>query len=157
MYHVRNLGERKIMKFNLIRKYFTEYSTIGELFHDGKFICFILEDKDRMLDSFWDIERIKKEKIYGRTAIPTGEYVIEWTYSNKYQKAMPQVMNVKGYEGIRIHSGNTSEHTMGCLLPGTTMTTDNVQRSKEATMKLYNIIKLAIDNRETVTIKITRK
>jgi hypothetical protein len=144
-------------KFDLIRKYFTEYSTIGELYLDSKFVCFILEDKDRMLDSEWDLERIKREKVYGRTAIPTGEYRIEWTFSNRLNKPAPILLRVKGYEGIRIHAGNTNADTLGCLIPGTTMSTDNVQKSRDATMKVWNIIKIAIDNKEQVFINIKRK
>ena len=144
-------------KFDLIRKYFTEYSTIGELYLDSKFVCFILEDKDRMLDSEWDLERIKREKVYGRTAIPTGEYRIEWTFSNRLNKPAPILLRVKGYEGIRIHAGNTNADTLGCLIPGTTMTTDNVQKSRDATLKVWNIIKIAIDNKEHVFINIKRK
>lgn len=144
-------------RFELVRKYFTEYSTIGELFLEGKFICFILEDKDRMLDNAWDEERIKKEKVFGRTAIPTGEYRIEWTWSPKYQKTMPEVLRVKGYQGIRIHPGNTAEDTQGCLIPGLKMTIDNVLNSRDATTKLYTLIKTAIDNKEQVFINIKRK
>lgn len=144
-------------RFELIRKYFTEYSTIGELFLDGKFICFVLEDKDRMLDSGWDEARIKAEKVHGRTAIPTGEYKIEWTYSNRFGKPMPELLRVKGFAGVRIHSGNSPEHTEGCLIPGNKMSTDNVSDSKNATMKIYNIVKIAIDSKEQVYINIKRK
>lgn len=144
-------------RFELIRKYYTEYSTIGDLFLDGRFVCFVLEDKDRGLDTNWDLERITREKVHGRTAIPTGEYKIEWTYSNRFQKPMPILLRVKGYEGVRIHAGNTPEHTLGCLIPGMKMSTDNVSGSKEATMKIYNIIKIAIDTKEQVYINIKRK
>lgn len=144
-------------KFELVRKYFTEYSTIGELFLEGNFVCFILEDKDRMLDSEWPIEKIKETKVYGRTAIPTGEYRVEWTYSNKYKRVMPELLKVKGYQGIRIHSGNTPEDTEGCLIPGLKMTTDNVSSSRDAVSKLYNILKIASDNREQIFINIKRK
>lgn len=144
-------------KFDSIRKYFTEYSTISELFLEGKFLCYILEDKDRGLDSSWDIDRINREKVYGRTAIPTGEYRIEWTYSQRFGKYMPELLKVKGYAGIRIHAGNKPEDTLGCLIPGLTMTTDNVAQSRDATMRLYNIIKIANDNKEQVFINIKRK
>lgn len=146
-----------MVKFNLIRKYFTEYSTIGELFHDGRFVCYILEDKDRMIDNSWELDRIVREKVHGRTAIPTGEYKVEWTYSNRFQKTMPILLRVKGWEGVRIHAGNKPEDTLGCLIPGMTMSTDNVQGSREATLKVYNIIKIAIDNKEQVFINIKRK
>ena len=144
-------------RFDMIRKYFTEYSTISELFLDGRFVCFILEDKDRMLDNNMDETQIKLQKVHGRTAIPIGEYRVEWTFSNRFQKTMPELLRVRGYAGVRIHAGNRPEDTEGCLIPGTTMSTDNVQDSRTATMKLYNIIKIAIDSKEQVYINIKRK
>ena len=146
-----------MVQFNLIRKYFTEYSTIGELFLDGKFISFILEDKDRGLDSAWTMERIKNEKIHGRTAIPLGQYKIIWNHSERFGKDMPLLLNVKGYAGVRIHAGNRPEDTLGCLIPGMTMSTDNVSQSKDATMKIWNIIKIASDSKQEIFIKITQK
>ena len=104
-------------ELEMIRKYYSEYSTISELFMDSYFICYVLEDKDRGLDSSWTLEKVKMMKIWGRTAIPTGRYEIDWTFSNKYKKHMPILLNVKGYEGIRIHTGNTAEDTAGCLIP----------------------------------------
>lgn len=145
------------VELHQVRKYFSETSTISELFYDGRFVCFLLEDKDRGLQSDWDLARIKAEKVYGKTAIPTGEYSIQITYSPKYKKDMPQVMNVKGFEGIRIHSGNVADHSEGCLLPGLTMKQDFVGNSREAVAKLYTIIKTNLDAKREVRLKITRK
>jgi hypothetical protein len=146
-----------MLTFNLIRKYFTENSTIGELFCNGNFICFVLEDKDRGLDSSMTVEEIKKIKVYGKTAIPTGEYSIQITYSPKYKRDVPQVMNVKGYSGIRIHSGNTAGDSEGCLLPGMKMVIDKVLESKIATAKWSTMIKIALDEKKEVRLKITTK
>ena len=78
------------------------------------------EDTDRNLDLTMSLTNIKKVKVKGRTAIPIGVYVVERTHSPKYGRVMPQVLGVKGFEGIRIHSGNTADDTMGCVLPGLT-------------------------------------
>jgi hypothetical protein len=64
------------------------------------------------------VGEIANIKIKGATAIPTGAYKVQRTYSPKYKRLMPQVMNVKGYAGIRIHSGNTAADTEGCILLG---------------------------------------
>mgnify|MGYP003606490449 FL=1 len=70
---------------------------------------------------------ILSKKIYGETAIPTGIYKINITYSNKFGKRswairfggkLPLVEDVKGFEGIRIHPGNTNKDTLGCILVG---------------------------------------
>ena len=64
------------------------------------------------------VEDILKLKVKGETAIPTGIYHVTITYSPKYKKLMPLINNVKGYSGIRIHSGNTAKDTEGCLIVG---------------------------------------
>lgn len=91
---------------------------IGKLYIDGKYFCDTLEDVDRGLDDAMDEQTIKKLKVKGETAIPTGIYQVLLTYSPKYKRIMPLINNVKGYSGIRIHSGNTDKDTEGCLLVG---------------------------------------
>jgi len=145
------------VEFLLKRKHFTELSTIGELFVHGRYICDILEDKDRGLDESHDIKAIIAAKVYGHTAIPTGRYEIMITYSPKYKKDVPEVTNVKGWKGIRIHSGNVPDHTEGCLIPGIKDSApDKVMMSKDATAKVNTIIKVAIDEGKRVFIKITK-
>lgn len=61
---------------------------------------------------------ISRLKVYGETAIPRGKYKVTMTYSAKYKRVMPQMMNVKGFTGIRIHSGNTAKDSLGCILLG---------------------------------------
>lgn len=80
--------------------------TIGKLFIDGVYECFILEDP------------IREKKIYGQTAIPAGRYKIVITYSEKFKRNLPLLLNVPNYEGVRIHSGNDVDDTEGCLLTG---------------------------------------
>ena len=92
--------------------------TIGRIFVNNAFFCNSMEDTDRGLRQGMPLEEIKRLKVYGKTAIPTGTYTILMTYSPKYKKKMPQVMNIPGFEGIRIHPGNTPEDTLGCILPG---------------------------------------
>ena len=91
---------------------------IGKLYVDGVYVCDTLEDTDRGLDDTMDVEEIKKLKVYGKTAIPVGIYPVTITYSPRFKKNLPLLLNVKGYEGIRIHSGNTDKDTLGCILVG---------------------------------------
>ena len=102
----------------LKRKIFTENTTIGELYMpDGSFQCYTLEDPTR------------KEKIPGNTAIPSGTFEVAVTWSNKFQKPMPLVMNVPFYDGIRIHPGNGPQNTEGCLLVGRKKDVDYIEDS----------------------------
>lgn len=106
------------MQVTLWRKYRKPGYTIGRLYIDGVFFCNTLEDTDRGLAQYMSVGEIANIKIKGATAIPSGAYKVQRTYSQKYKRLMPQVMNVKGYAGIRIHSGNTAADTEGCILLG---------------------------------------
>ena len=144
------------MELKLIRKYRKTDYTIGILYVNNKYFCEILEDTDRGLKDSMSLEEIKKIKIKDQTCIPYGKYQILMTYSPKYKKIMPLVNNVKGFEGIRIHSGNTNKDTSGCLLPGFNKIKGQVINSRETFNKLYNLIQTAINNKENVTIEITK-
>lgn len=106
------------MRITLVRIANRPTYCIGKLYIDGKWFCDTIEDVDRGLDDSMTEEEILKRKIKGETAIPTGIYQVLLTYSPKYKKIMPLINNVKGYSGIRIHSGNTAKDTEGCLLVG---------------------------------------
>jgi hypothetical protein len=100
------------MKLTVVRKEFSETTTIGEMFVDGVFQCYTLEDTVRNLKS-------AKDKIYGKTAIPAGTYKVTITDSARFKRKLPLVNDVPFFEGIRIHPGNTAADTDGCILVGT--------------------------------------
>lgn len=127
--------------------------TIGKLYVNGAYFCDTLEDKDRGLTSNMSTEEIANKKVYGKTAIPTGKYTIIWNYSNKFKKMMPLLLNVPGYAGVRIHSGNTEKDTLGCILVGINSQIGKVLNSRSTTSKLYAIISKAC-NKERVTLTI---
>lgn len=139
-----------------LRKYSTDKSTIGVLTHNGQKICYILEDCDRGLDSSMSIPFIESKKVYGKTAIPTGSYEIIINYSNRFKKPLPLLLNVKGFEGIRIHPGNTEVDSLGCLLPCTDFETDRGFNSRVAFLALATEIELAMQG-EKVFITIVRE
>ena len=119
------------MKLLLKRKVFTDKSVTGELFIDDVFECYCLEDKDRDLTKTQDLRDILKAKIHGVTAIPYGEYEVVITWSNRFKCLMPLLVNVPGYEGVRIHTGNKAEDTEGCILVGKTKGLDFIGNSRE--------------------------
>lgn len=100
------------------RKYRKAEYTIGRLYIDGVFFCNTLEDTDRGLMQSMTAGEILNIKIAGKTAIPVGNYKLTRSYSPRFKRLMPQVMNVKGFAGVRIHSGNTAKDTEGCPLVG---------------------------------------
>jgi len=141
------------MNLILKRTDFTDKSTIGELTINGKFICYVLEDKDRGLKDSMDVKEIAMLKLYGVTAIPYGTYKVDLTMSARFKKILPILYKVKGYEGIRIHSGNTAEHSLGCLIVGRKKGIDKVSESLLAMGDLMSILEHIPDSEEiTITI-----
>lgn len=117
--------------------------TIGKLYINGSYFCDTIEDKDRGLTQQMSNAEISKIKVYAQTAIPIGKYQIVMTYSSKFKKVMPLLLNVPGFAGIRIHSGNTAEDTEGCIITGQNKVVGKVINSRVTTDKLYSIIKEA--------------
>jgi hypothetical protein len=65
-----------------------------------------------------DPATVAQWKVKGESAIPYGAYKVRKTFSPKYGRTMWELQNVPGFQGIRIHSGNTEKDTEGCLLLG---------------------------------------
>lgn len=143
------------MEIEIKRLWKKDSYTIGKLYINGKYFCETLEDTDRNLTSDMSITEIKNKKVYGKTAIPSGLYTILYTYSPKYQRLMPLVDNVKGFSGIRIHSGNTAEDSLGCILLGFNKEKGKVLQSRDTCNKFYKLIEEAIYKKgEAITLKI---
>lgn len=143
--------------------------TIGKLYIDGKYFCDTIEDIDRGIDSsmkfyscggnkgYWVTKAGKKiEKVPGKTAIPTGRYEVTlYIQSPKYlQKAtwkkycngyMPRLLDIPGFSGVLIHTGNTEADTEGCLIVGENKIVGKVINSTVVFKKLYPILKSAKD------------
>ncbi len=94
------------MNVTLQREKSTEQSTPGKLHVDGQFFSFSLEDV------------VRDVKIKGITAIPAGRYKLAHTFSQRFQKFTLELLDVPNFTGVRIHGGNDSGDTSGCLLLG---------------------------------------
>ena len=140
------------MKLTLKRIALRQTYTIGKLYIDDDYFCDTLEDTVRDLNKDGKFDNGEK-KIKGKTAIPYGTYEIKWTYSPRFKKYTPQLMNVPSFEGIRIHNGNSSDHTEGCLLLGENKKVGMVLNSRATINKFYPIIKEAC-SKGKVTIEI---
>jgi hypothetical protein len=150
------------MELVLERKWKKSDYTIGILSIDNKKFCEVIEDKDRGLKDSMTTEQIKLIKKPNMTAIPTGTYDVTLdVFSSKfgnipfYKKVcngkLPRLLNVKGFEGILIHCGNTQLDTSGCLIVGENKVKGKVINSKITFEKLYNILK---NSKDKITIKI---
>lgn len=142
------------MEIKLHRKYRKSNYTIGQLFINNKYFSDCLEDPDRGLKDSMSLEEIRRIKVFGSTCIPYGTYKVTITYSPKFKKNLPLINNVKGFDGIRIHSGNTSSDTQGCILLGFNKVKGKVINSKDTIDKFINLVQKAIDIGEQITIHI---
>ena len=123
------------MRLVLTRTMLNAKSTIGKLVVDGTFFCYTLEDKDRFL------ETNPEGKVYGETAIPRGKYQIVIDFSNRFKRELPRLLLVPGFEGIRIHPGNTDKDTHGCILVGTSIVNDDfIGNSRAAFNHLFEVM-----------------
>ena len=150
------------MEILVERKWKKPNYTIGVMSIDGKRFCETLEDADRNLNSSMTVEQIKAIKKPNETAIPTGTYKITLDtfsprFGNKsfYKKVcggkLPRILNIKGFDGVLIHCGNTNLDTSGCILVGRNLEVGKVLKSQETFEKLYKILK---ENKVNLTIKI---
>ena len=112
------------MEIVLNRRWKKDTYTIGEWFINGKKFSETCEDKDRGLKDTMSVSKILSLKVYGQTAIPTGTYIIKMTYSpkfanrawaKKYGGKVVEIMNVKGYQGVRVHPLNSAQDSLGCI------------------------------------------
>ena len=142
------------MRLTLIRIANRPTYCIGKLYIDGVYFCDTIEDTDRGLKDEMSLEEILSKKVKGETAIPSGIYQVTITYSPKYNKNMPLINNVKGYSGIRIHSGNTSKDTEGCLIVGKNKEVGKVLDSRVTYNALY---KRLVQTKDRIIIDIMRK
>ena len=144
----------------------TKEYTIGELFVNEEAtlskttkVCDTLEDTFRLLPKTCPntpkgIGCSCKEKVHGKTCIPYGTYTVRLSYSNRFRRILPEVLNVPHFLGIRLHSGNSSKDTEGCILVGTKSKGDWVTASRVAFNKLYKLLQTAEKNKEEITITI---
>lgn len=153
------------MELIVDRKWKKQSYTISNLIINGEVFCQVLEDADRGLDSSMDLDKIMELKKPSITAIPRGTYKVTLdVYSPKFGNRafykevcngkVPRLLNVKGFDGILIHAGNTDKDSAGCLLVGVNKVKGQVINSRETFKELYKLLKDKHDKGEKITIKI---
>jgi hypothetical protein len=140
------------MNLLLKRRWFSEKSTIGELFVDGQPECFTLEDRTRKDPA--PATPHNEAKVWGATAIPPGTYRVIVSMSPRFKRLLPRLLDVPGFDGVLIHPGNTDKDTHGCILVGTEQGVDFIGNSRLAFNALYEKINAAYSKREPIMIEI---
>lgn len=107
--------------------------TLGKLYLDGKFFSESCEDEDRRLEE-------GGVKVQTRTAIPRGKYKLVNSFSHHFQKVLPEVLDVPGFAGVRIHGGNRAEDSQGCILVGKVRTRDGIAQCAETVQRVIRTI-----------------
>lgn len=150
------------MKILLDRFFKGPKYTVGHLYIDGKYFCDTIEDVDRGLLNSMPLSEIKAKKIPSKTAIPRGTYKITLdVISPKYSKRdyyikvckgkVPRILNVKGFEGILLHTGNSEESSAGCIILGENKVKGKVINSRVTFEKFY---KELLKDKDNITIEI---
>lgn len=134
----------------------------GKLYIDGIYQCDVIEDTDRSLTNEMSITEIQSKKVYGETAIPKGTYQItldvispkfkDRSWATFCEGKLPRLLDVPGFEGVLIHTGNEASNSLGCLLVGQKTKDGWVSNSTQTFKDLYYKLKQATDQ-ITITIE----
>ena len=126
--------------------------TIGELCIDGQPFTHTLEDLPH------------ESKVDGETRIPSGTYRVVLTESARAKAGtlwcpdkkhrLPLLLSVPGFEGIRIHAGNTDKDTRGCILVGQWHGGEFLTNSRSALTSLIDMLDIAEISRRPIHIDI---
>jgi len=134
------------MKLVLQRVQVASEFTMGSLSVDGVFECWTLED----------VVRPDGVKVKGRTAIPYGTYKVGRSFSGRWQRLMLQILDVPGYDSIRIHGGNDEHDTEGCPLVGRDRFPNHIAHCAPVLADLEAKVFSALNSGDEITLEITR-
>jgi hypothetical protein len=140
------------MKLKVVRETKNDVCTIGSLFINDVFFCYTLEDKDRGLKQSDSLLFIQAKKIFGLTAIPSGFYKLTVNQSPKFKRMLPRILDIKGFDGVLLHRGNSANDSLGCILLGYKKGHNSIFESTKAEKDLVN--RLLLHNNEVHTIEI---
>lgn len=146
------------MNIKIYRLRFHPTRTVGQLYINGEFFCFTLEDKVREEAG----KAVEKWKVQDETAIPTTDfagykYRLTLEKSPRFGADCPTIHKVPGFAGIRFHSGNTETHTEGCLVLGYRLNDDGTIKfgtTKPAVRDFVTQIKKALQKGQKIDVEI---
>lgn len=124
------------MELSAVRNPSKNNCTVSKVYVDGVYECLFLEDTVREIPGV----PVEVWKVPGETAIPAGRYKLVIDMSTRFGHLMMHILNVPGFEGVRIHKGNSSKDTEGCPICGTSWDHENdwVRGSKTAYDALFS-------------------
>jgi len=122
------------MRLRLIREPTRRDTTLGVLFVDSVFFCWTCEDA------------IRDIKVPHATCIPPGRYDVVLSFSPRFGRVLPEVLNVHGFTGIRIHPGNDAGDTDGCIMCGLERGDAMVMHSRQAHEHLESLMRAALEH-----------
>lgn len=123
----------KLIRGVVVQRNGHEGFTPGRMHFEGHAFCHTCEDEDRRLED-------DGAKVFGKTAIPRGKYRMITSESPRFGRILPEVLNVPGFTGIRIHGGNTAEDSHGCILVGQIKTATGVAKCAPTVQQIINSI-----------------
>ncbi len=148
------------MELRLTTKHLGEHFTIGELTIDSApgHSWSIMEDKDRGLNQNMLLPEIERLKVFGETAIPYGRYEVIVSRSKRFKVDLPEILNVKGFGGVRMHVGNYPKDTEGCLLvgKGIDIAHEMITGSKIGFGEVFEMIEAAFKNNQKIFLTKTK-
>lgn len=144
------------MKLLIERNEFNKNSTQGKLYVNGVYLADTLEPTDRWLHGGMTETQIADIKINGKTAIPAGIYPVTLKYSPRFKRVLPTIEDVKCFDGVRIHAGNSYQDTAGCVLLGERVQKDIIANSRQMVDRIQQMIVNSIEADEGVTLQIVR-
>lgn len=142
-----------MMKILLKRTNLDKNYTAGELYIDNVYFCKTLEDPNRDTNKNGTFDN-GEAKVYGNTCIPYGTYEVTISHSPKFKRELPEILNVPSFTGIRIHRGNYTKDTEGCILVGEKVVNGVLQNSTPYEVSIVSKIKSALNKKENVIIEI---
>lgn len=147
------------LRLELVRSTFGETTVTGDLYVDGEWQCFTLEDRVRPDPNL--LTPANEAKVSGETAIPDSTYQVVITPSPRFKRRLPLLVNVPGFDGIRIHPGNSHRDTEGCILVGEGVNQFSQEpmltKSVSAFNALFDLMEEAIEAGESITVTVRNK
>jgi hypothetical protein len=127
------------MELYLLRRWFTDKSTIGELFINDNILreCFTLEPTTR----------VGKDP-RGIVAIPDGRFEVTLYQSSHFKMIVPILNNIPGHKIVEIHPGDFPTDTHDCVLVGSERGEDRVFSSRSAFYALFPKIDQALNTEQ---------